>query len=106
MLDHAALRRDLQFLDAIAADGSLEPLRRELPLPLKPGLLIVDLDRLLASLRADCSAALAAPQGSCPPVLIAAAEVCHDLVTALRDLLEARDSEAAAREALAELEAA
>lgn len=106
MLDAATLERDLRFLKDLAHTDAFEALRRDLPAPLRPGIAIVDLDRFMTALRATCAATLGAqPERGQAPALAATAQVAHSLVNALRELLEARDSEAAGWEALAELQA-
>ncbi|MBI4494904.1 MAG: hypothetical protein HY690_19185 [Chloroflexi bacterium] len=104
MLDRAVLERDLRYLEEFVQTAAFEVLRHDLPAPLQPGMAIVDLDAFLAALRSDLAAALAADRGGLrSPVLEASAQAVHNLVAALRDLLDARESEAAGWDALAEL---
>lgn len=103
-MDLVQLRSDLQFVEELSGDAVLDDLRREAPLLLRRGTQIVDVDRFLSSLRADCLAVLHVPGGARVLVLEATAHACHNMAAALRDLLETRDSDRAALETLAELE--
>lgn len=106
MLDPALLERDLQYLRELVQSDAFEALRRDLPVQLAPGATIVDLDRFIASLQADCTAALAAQLDTArSSVREASARVAHKLVQALHELLDARESELAGWEALTALEA-
>ncbi len=104
MFDPSTLELDLRYLDELSRTPEFEALRGDLPVQLRPGMVIVDLDRFMAALRADCSAALVLRNGARASALDAAGKVAHSLVDALRDLMDARDSERAAREAMAEME--
>jgi hypothetical protein len=104
-LDLVQLRDDLLFVEELSKSAIVADLRQESPLELRPGTRIVDVDRFLNSLQADFLAVLQAPHGAKLPVIEATAQACHGLASALRDLLDARDSERSARETLAELEA-